>query len=130
MIWMIWMNLLLLGWLSVCAGFDLRTRQVPNLLTVPVLALAFFFRCLAAADALPWLLSAALLFLWLGGWLPGGDAKGLIALALFDPPLCLAATLGAALIFPFYPRSLPGFLGFLIGVGCFCCINAFFVLLS
>ncbi len=120
------MTNLLLIWLSVCADFDLRTRQVPNALTLPILALAFVWRCLAPPDALAWLLSAALLFLWLGGWLPGGDAKGLLALSLFHPSLCLAALFGAAALFPFFRRSLPGFLGFLLGVAC---MNGFFVLL-
>jgi len=116
---------LLLVWLSVCAHFDLRTRQVPNLLTFPVLALAFLFR-LARPDSLAWLLSAGLVVLWLGGWLPGGDAKGLLALTLFHPALCIAAIAGAAAIIPFYRRSTPGFLGFLLGVYC---MNICFVIL-
>jgi len=58
--------------------------------------------------------------LTLAGVLPGGDMKGLVALALFDPRLYLLAWLGAGAVYVLWrmvrrERRMPGYVGFLAG---------------
>lgn len=107
-------------WLAVCAGYDLRRRQVPDWLTLPVVGLALVYRLLTPGGWLPWALAGVSVLLTLAGVLPGGDMKGLVALALFDPRLYLAVWLGAGVVYLFWrlvrhERKMPGFVGFLLG---------------
>ncbi len=88
----------LLLWLWVCAVCDARTRNVPNWLTIPVVALAI----LGAAQSFAGLavfIAIALIALW--GWqrglLGGADAKILMVLAGLWPEGCAWAATGVAL---------------------------------
>jgi len=114
-------RIVVLLWLLACALFDLRQREVPDGLTLPVLGAALIYRGLMPQGCLPWLLAGATLLFTLAGALPGGDMKGLVALALFDPGLYLAAWLGAGITWLAWwtirrERKMPGYLGFLLGV--------------
>ncbi|GAP08811.1 hypothetical protein ATHL_03772 [Anaerolinea thermolimosa] len=56
----------------------------------------------------------------LAGVLPGGDMKGLVAMALFDPRLYLLAWLGAGAVYLVWrivhgERRMPGSVGFVVG---------------
>ncbi|NMC14469.1 MAG: prepilin peptidase [Chloroflexi bacterium] len=84
-------------WAILCAVFDLRKREVPNWLTLPVLVGAIGWR-LFNPDAYAFLLALVTLTLWLLGWLSGGDAKGLMALGLLDPRLYAWAWVGAGIV--------------------------------
>lgn len=107
-------------WLGVCAMYDLRTREVPDRLTLPAAALALTWRLVSPDGWLPWALAGATVALTLTGVLPGGDMKGLTALALLDPRLYLLAWLGAAMVYLFWrlarrERWMPGYVGFFVG---------------
>lgn len=108
-------------WLAVCAVFDLRRREVPDWLALPAMVLALVWQITHPAGWLPWALAGVTVALTLLGVLPGGDMKGLAALALYDPRLYLSAWLGAGLVYPIWrvvrrERSMPGYVGFLVGV--------------
>ncbi|BAJ64766.1 hypothetical protein [Anaerolinea thermophila] len=54
------------------------------------------------------------------GLFPGGDMKGLVALALFDSRLYLLAWLGAGVVYLLWrilrrERRMPGYVGFVVG---------------
>ncbi len=108
-------------WLLVCALFDLRRREVPDHLTLPMVVLMLVWRLIHPGDWLSWGLAGVTVGLTLAGVLPGGDMKGLVALALYDPRMWLAAWLGAAGAYAVWrlvrrERTLPGFVGFAVGV--------------
>ncbi len=116
-------ELAVIAWLVVCALHDWRKREVPNWLTVPVVVLAWLWQCLQSAGYLPWVLAGATVLLAVLGVLPGGDMKGLVALALLDGHgrLYLAAWLGAAVVYLVWrvvrrEKGMPGYVGFLAGV--------------
>jgi prepilin peptidase CpaA len=113
-------NLIVLLWLALCTVFDLKRREVPDWLTLPVLAGMLVWRALHPGDWLHWALAAATVILTLLGVLPGGDMKGLAGMALYDPRLYLAAWLGAGVVYLFWrvvrrERRMPGYVGFLLG---------------
>ena len=108
-------------WLLVCAVFDLRRREVPDWLTLPAVAAGLVWRVLHPDGWLAWALAGVTVALTLLGVLPGGDMKGLAALALVDPRLYLAAWLGTVGVYLLWwlvrrERSMPGYVGFLVGV--------------
>ncbi len=114
------MGALILLWLAVCAVFDLRRREVPDWLTLPAVVLALVWRLIHPGGWLPWALAGVTVVLTLAGVLPGGDMKGLVALALFDPSLYLLAWLGAGLMYLLWrvlhrERRMPGYVGFVMG---------------
>jgi len=107
-------------WLGVCAMYDLRTREVPDWLTLPAVALALAWRLVHPDGFLPWALAVVTVALTLMGILPGGDMKGLAAMALLDPRLYLFAWLGACAVYLGWrlvcrERWMPGYVGFLVG---------------
>ncbi|WP_322806662.1 prepilin peptidase [Thermanaerothrix sp.] len=107
-------------WLAVCAGYDLCRREAPNWLTLPAVALALVYRLLTPEGWLPWALVVATIVLTLAGVLPGGDMKGLAAMALLDPRLYLLAWLGAGMVYVVWrivrgERRMPGYVGFAVG---------------
>jgi len=108
------------GWLAVCAGYDLRRREVPDWLTLPAALLALGWQVANHGGWLPWVLAGVTVLLTLAGVLPGGDMKGLVALALLDPCLYLLAWLGAGLVYLLWrvvrrERRMPGYMGFVVG---------------
>lgn len=110
----------ILLWLAVCAVLDLRRREVPDWLTLPVVVLALVYRLLTPGGWLPWALAGATVLLTLAGVLPGGDMKGLVAMALFDLRLYLLAWLGAGVVYMVWrivrrERQMPGYVGFVVG---------------
>lgn len=114
------METLILLWLAVCAVFDLHRREVPDGLTLPAVALALVYRLLTPEGWLPWVLAVTTIVLTLAGVLPGGDMKGLVAMALFDPRLYLLAWLGAGVVYVVWrilrrERWMPGYVGFVVG---------------
>ncbi len=113
-------RLAILLWLMVCAVFDLRRREVPDWLTLPALGLALVWQALYPGGWLPWALAGVSVLLTLAGVLPGGDMKGLAALALYDPTLYLLAWLGAGAVYLLWrvvrhERKMPGYVGFVLG---------------
>lgn len=109
-----------LVWLVVCAAFDLRKREVPDWLTLPAVGLALAWQVVHPAGWMPWVLMGVTVALTLAGVLPGGDMKGLVALALYDPRMHLFAWAGAALAWPVWwlvrrERRIPGYVGFVLG---------------
>ena len=111
---------MILLWLLVCARHDLRTREVPDWLTLPAVGLALVYRLLTPEGWLPWALAGGSVLLTLAGALPGGDMKGLVAMALFDPRLYLLAWLGAGVVYLLWrvlrrERRMPGYVGFVVG---------------
>ena len=107
-------------WLAVCAGYDLRRREVPDGLTLPAVVLAFGWRLLHPGGWLPWALAGVTVILTLAGVLPGGDMKGLVVMALVDPRLYLLAWLGAGVMYLLWrilrrERRMPGYVGFAMG---------------
>lgn len=107
-------------WLSVCAVYDLRGREVPDWLTLPALALGLVYRVVTPDGWLPWALAVVTVVLTLLGVLPDGDMKGLVAMALFDLRLYLLAWLGAGVVYWLWrivrrERRMPGYVGFVVG---------------
>lgn len=107
--------------LCLAALIDLRTRKVPNWLVLPLLGLGALYSAIALRSAwflLPWTLSYAL---WSLGAFGAGDAKLLMALFAFTPPmayshlaLCLAVGMaGAGLVVGW--RDYGGLQPFLLG---------------
>lgn len=116
--WIIDWGILL--WLVICAVFDLRRREVPDWLTLPAVVLALVWQVIHPSGWLPWALAGATVVLTLLGVLPGGDMKGLAALALYDPRLYLSAWLVTGVVYLFWrlvrrERRMPGYLGFAAG---------------
>ncbi|MEJ5315160.1 MAG: A24 family peptidase [Anaerolinea sp.] len=114
------METLILLWLAVCAVFDLRRREVPDWLTLPAVALALVWQVAHPGGWLPWALVVTTIVLTLAGVLPGGDMKGLAAMALFDSRLYLLAWLGAGVVYVVWwllrrERRMPGYVGFVVG---------------
>jgi Flp pilus assembly protein protease CpaA len=100
--------LLCLLWLSLCAYFDLRTRHIPNWLTLPAIPLALMASWLVRGGSAEspggFLLRLVVLILplfiaWRHHLLGGADLKILLALSLVDPRLPVAAWMGALLYF-------------------------------
>ncbi len=87
---------LLLAWLGACVVYDLRSRRVPVLLTVPPLALAALWRLLQGGWVMI-LLVAALIFV---SDLPSARWRILLS--------CLVSTLG--IFFSSSPESIYGLL--------------------
>lgn len=107
-------------WLGTCAVHDLRKREVPDWLTLPALALALGWRLVHPDGWLSWALVVATITLTLMDILPGGDMKGLAAMALLDPRLYLLAWLGVWVVYLVWrlvrrERWMPGYVGFLAG---------------
>ena len=95
-------------WLGVCAWYDLRTRQVPNWLTLPAIPLALVTAWLVSSTSTQSvdsflfhlaILTLPLFLAWYHHLLGGADLKVLLALSLADPRLSVAAWLGALLYF-------------------------------
>ncbi len=111
---------MILLWLLVCAWHDVRRREVPDWLTLPAVVLALGWQVVYPGGWLPWALAVVTIVLTLAGVLPGGDMKGLVALALFDPRLYLLAWLGAVVVYLLWrmlrrERRMPGYVGFVVG---------------
>lgn len=107
-------------WLVVCAFLDLHKREVPGWLTLPAAGLALVWQVMHPDGWLPWALAGATVLLTLAGVLPGGDMKGLVAMALADPRLYLLAWLGAGVVYLLWrilrrERHMPGYVGFVVG---------------
>ncbi len=133
-------SLLAVIWLSVCAVYDLRTRQVPNGLTLPAIPLALL------AAWLTWesrgetlyefvfrlaILTLPLFVAWRSHLLGGADLKIMLVLALANPLLVAAAWIGALLYFAGLlvmthsrPARFAGVPGFALGAGLFTAIQA------
>lgn len=110
----------ILIWLLACAVFDVRRREVPDWLTLPAVGLGLAWQVFHPQGWLPWALAGATIGLTLAGLLPGGDMKGLVAMAWMDVGLYLYAWLGAAVVYALWravrrEKTLPGYLGFLVG---------------
>ena len=74
------------------AATDLKTRRVPNRLTLPLLAAGGAFHAWRWPDDLPVavLLAVAFFWVWSKGLMGGGDAKLWMALVLWTPPYPVA----------------------------------------
>ena len=88
---------------TICAMFDARTFRVPNVLTLPALALALTHRVVVSTtlgeSVLPAL--AGMLFLyaaWFNDFFRGADAKVMMALWLLFPDVVLCVTVCAAIV--------------------------------
>ncbi|MGB9897310.1 A24 family peptidase, partial [Thermanaerothrix sp.] len=113
-------SVLVILWLLVCARHDLRNREVPDWLTLPAVGLALVWRIVYPDGWQPWALAGVSILLTLAGALPGGDMKGLVAMALLDPRLYLLAWLGAGVVYLLWrvlrrERRMPGYVGFVVG---------------
>lgn len=97
---------------------DVRDLEVPNILTVPMIVAMLILR-LRHPDVVAFV--AATLFFILGflALIPGGDAKGLIAISLYSPEVLVFCLFGAVLVKLFCRNELhtPGYLGFFTGGG-------------
>ena len=105
-------------WLCVCMLEDVRNLEVPNILTVPMIVAMLILR-LRHPDVVAFV--AATLFFLLGflALIPGGDAKGLIAISLYSPEVLVFCLFGAGLVKLFCRNEVhtPGYLGFFTGGG-------------
>lgn len=113
------METLILLWLVALSVFDLRRREVPDWLTLPVIGV-MWYRLLMPDGWLPWALAGVTVLLTLAGVLPGGDMKGLAAMALFDARLYVLAWLGAGVVYVAWrifrrEQRMPGYVGFVVG---------------
>ncbi len=116
-------------WLSLGAFYDLRRREVPNWLTLPVLAVAFIWRLFHPNATALGVFVLTLVF-WLSGLIAGGDTKGLMVLGLLNPTLYAWAWIGAGGMWGLWriikrERNYPGYLGILLGVSTYhilCCV--------
>lgn len=117
------------AWLNVCALADLRTRCVPNWLTLPAILLALGYRLFSSGgvEGTTILQLLAILLPLLVAWrhhlVGGADVKILLVLALLDPYLVLAALLGVIVYLSAYlifrrtrPARFAGVPGFAVGV--------------
>lgn len=97
--------------LSVPAAvWDVAERRIPNFISLPALALALAVFVLAGEDNALGLLAVPVVFAsWTAGWVGGGDAKLLMALALaFGPWPVVIATAASGLAALLARRSMPG----------------------
>jgi Flp pilus assembly protein protease CpaA len=101
-------SLLAFTWLSVCAFFDTRTRQVSNWLTLPAIPLALLAAWLTrySRGETPYefvfhlaITTLPLLVAWRSHLLGGADLKILFVLALVNPLLVVAAWCGVVIYF-------------------------------
>jgi hypothetical protein len=116
------MEALILIFLTICAVYDVRRREVPGWLILPAMVISLVWRVYHPDDWLAWVLALGTLLLTLIGLLPGGDMHGLITLALLSPRWYFAAWLGAGVTWLIWwivrhERRIPGYVGFLVGVG-------------
>ena len=123
-------------WLGLCAYFDLRTRHIPNWLTIPAIPLAMLAAWLVRPAGVrylqQYLFHLALLVLplfiaWHKHLLGGADLKILVALSLLNPWLLLAAWIGVVAYFIGLAvlansrlSRFAGVPGFALGAGFFC----------
>jgi Flp pilus assembly protein protease CpaA len=128
--------LLCLLWLSLCAYFDLRTRHIPNWLTLPAIPLAIMAAWLVRSAETDQVneylfqlgfLSLSLLIAWRYHLLGGADLKILLTLSLASPWLLVAAWMGVVLYFiglailaKKRSARFAGVPGFALGIGIFC----------
>lgn len=110
-------NVLVLVWLAACAWRDVQSREIPDWLFWPAL-----ISVLIVSDFSPLSLGLVMgtIAMTLAGLLPGGDMRGLIVLALFDPALYAWAWGGAGATWLIWrlvrrERAFPGFAGFFVG---------------
>jgi Flp pilus assembly protein protease CpaA len=99
---------LLLLWLFVCAIYDYRSREVPNLLTLPPFVVGIFWAALQGGYNLYLTLFTLciVIYLWKTNRLGGADGKVLIVLA----STCQVGLIGAAagmVVWAFYYRMKP-----------------------
>lgn len=100
--------------LSIPAAIlDVRERRIPNFLSLPALAVGVAAFALDAARGFAHveaLLALPVLFIaWSAGWIGGGDAKLLMALALAFGPWPVALGVGAAgLAALIFRKPMPG----------------------
>jgi Flp pilus assembly protein protease CpaA len=122
-------------WLAACAWFDLRTRRVPNWLTLPAIPLALMASWLVRGGSAEspggFLVRLVVLILplfiaWRRHLLGGADLKILVALSLANPWLLVAAWLGVVLYFiglvilaNHRAARFAGVPGFALGIGLF-----------
>jgi Flp pilus assembly protein protease CpaA len=101
-------SLLAVTWLGMCAIFDIRTRQVPNWLTLPAIPLALVAAWLARENRgeTPYefvfhlvIMTLPLFVAWRYRVLGGADLKILVVLTLANPLLLLAAWIGVVIYF-------------------------------
>jgi Flp pilus assembly protein protease CpaA len=112
---------LLLIWLFVCAIYDYRSREVPNLLTLPPFVVGILWAALQGRYVLYLTLFTLCitLYLWKTNRLGGADSKVLVVLASLWQVGLVGATAGMV-IRAFYQRmephpALPGvFMGVLL----------------
>lgn len=91
------------------AVWDVRERRIPNFLTLPALAVAAAAFVLDGARLEAMLVLPVLFVSWSAGWIGGGDAKLLMALALaFGPGPAALATAVAGLAALAARRPMPG----------------------
>jgi Flp pilus assembly protein protease CpaA len=108
---------LLLLWLLVCAIYDQRSREVPNLLTIPPFVGALVWAVIQGGYALfaTLVTLAMVIILWAIGQLGGADGKVLVTLASTWSLGLIGACIGMA-VWALYHRmkprpALPGVLG-------------------
>lgn len=114
-------HVLLTLWLLPCALFDLRSRRVPNWLTLPALPLALWWAMGNGTLALALTLLAATYLAFMAGGMGGADGKIATVQAAISPPALLAT--GLLLLITFLglrlrgsaPRRLPAGLWFFAG---------------
>ncbi len=78
---MLTLTVLVLG----IAGFDLKTRRIPNRVNFLLFAAGLISNFPGAWTT--WCATVALVLAWLSGWIGGGDAKFWIALLWFVSPV-------------------------------------------
>jgi Flp pilus assembly protein protease CpaA len=128
-------SFLVVAWLSICAVFDIRTRHVPNLLTLSPIPLALLAAWLTreSRSETPYelvfhlvILMVPLFAAWRSHLLGGADLKIMLVLTLANPLLVVAAWIGVVVFFVGLlivhrsrPTSFAGVPGFALGVGLF-----------
>jgi Flp pilus assembly protein protease CpaA len=122
-------------WLSVCAIFDVRTRQVSNWLTLPAIPLAllaaWITRQVRGETLYEFVFHLVIMTLplfvaWRCHLLGGADLKILMVLSLANPLLVVAAWIGVVVFFigllvvhHSRPIRFAGVPGFALGAGLF-----------
>lgn len=86
------MSVVAVGGFGIAAGFDLRTRRVPNLLWVALGTYAVFTTVTVSAAVASAYLGTAALVSYRVGEIGGADVKGLIVLPLLLPNHWFPAT--------------------------------------